>query len=314
MISFVLASILLIAAASPANPPQGPQTPQISTQNKSNGSLEDQQHPKPNPRESDSIAKPDKGNPGEHADQGEEKGSEFFHLAGFKVKITDGLLVLFTGILAVFTGLLWKSTRGLWQAATDQSRDLKKAIYSIDILASSTEELASSTEKTAKRQLRAYLSVRVDHQQWHGGAFGSDGRIIFTIKNAGQTPAKEVTADAIYDILPWPLPDHESLLSRLQRTEDSKAVIHPDQDRKGYAVRARELHPLEYERTAEDRSIRLHIFGRIFYRDIFNEEHQTTFCVTIGGRNVARLCGIPTPGAGPIDVGHVDCPCNNGAD
>jgi len=311
MIRLVLAGLLVIAAASPAT---SPQAPQINTQNKSNGPLEDQQHPKPKPQESDSITKPDKNNPERHADQGEEKGSEFFHLAGFKVKVTDGLLVLFTGILAVFTGLLWKSTRDLWRAATDQSRDLKKALYSIDVLASATEDLASCTEKTAKRQLRAYLSVLVDPQQWHGGAFGSDGRIIFTIKNAGQTPAREVTADAMYDILPWPLPDHESLLSRLQRTEDSKAVIHPDQDRRGFAVPAREFDPFERDRAAEDRSIRLHIFGRIFYRDIFNEEHQTTFCVTIRGQNVTRLCGIPTPGAGLIDIGHINCPYNNGAD
>jgi hypothetical protein len=49
-------------------------------------------------------------------EQSSVEGTEFWpSFLGFRFKVTDSLLVLFTAVLAVFTGLLWHSTKKLWK-------------------------------------------------------------------------------------------------------------------------------------------------------------------------------------------------------
>lgn len=104
----------------------------------------------------------------------------------------DTLLVAFTAILAGFTGALFLATVKLWK---------------------STDKLVIGAEDTAKRQLRAYVSVEVENnskvtvsQAYIRKAGASTAReIIFEVvlvyKNTGQTPAKDLkTADAVAEV------------------------------------------------------------------------------------------------------------------
>lgn len=265
MLFLATATFGVLAATSPIVPPQ---TPQISTQNKSDSALQNQQHAKPKPQESKPVAESDKANTERHAEQGEYKGTEFFHLAGFKVKVTDGLLVLFTGILAIFTGLLWVSTRNLWRAATDQSRDLKKAIYNIEVLANATEELASTTEGTAKRQLRAYVflkEIRLEISTHDSPVF-----LNVIARNSGQTPAHNVS---------WWFKTHwEDVSFRGElpsRTDRGDAIgpIAPNSEpmrRQEIAI----ITPTMHRDIVEGRKA-IYLNGKIHYTDVFGQSWTT---------------------------------------
>jgi hypothetical protein len=92
---------------------------------------------------------------GNKAEDGNNEASEFWTILGRRLKITDTLLVAFT-----FT--LWWATR----------------------------DLVVGSERTAKRQLRAYISVEM------GTNFRQNRRVRFEfrpiVNNNGQTPANEV--------------------------------------------------------------------------------------------------------------------------
>jgi hypothetical protein len=93
-----------------------------------------------------------------------EQGTEFWPpLYGYRLKITDTLLVAFTCLLFFATVALWWSTRRLVKGA----------------------------EITAQRQLRAYLGVKGARIISHDG--GNTFVVEIQIINSGQTPARRVT-------------------------------------------------------------------------------------------------------------------------
>src|SRR3989338_5658880 len=181
------------------------------------------------------------------------------------------LLFVVTTALACFTYFLWRSTG----------------------------KLVEGSDETAKRQLRAYLSVEFIPQEW--GALHKEGlgRWKLNVHNTGQSPAKEVMADATYAVLRWPLTnaDHRTLLSQLPHSEgfdDSKTVIHPGQ-KSFLRIRAKDdISQDEINQAISGTDYRLHIFGKITYKDIFGESRFTTFCVTVyGGRDLGWIFGPP---------------------
>lgn len=109
---------------------------------------------------------------------GETEGTEFWPLVfGYKLKITDTLLVAFTLGLTIFTGLLWKSTEKLWTAGERQLRLAREAL-------------------TADQ--RAWLVVKRFEIEtltfWNRVEGSADVQIDATIvlENAGRTPALDV--------------------------------------------------------------------------------------------------------------------------
>jgi hypothetical protein len=67
-----------------------------------------------------------------NANEGAENGTEFWpSILGFRLKITDTLVALFTAALSIATFFLWRATRNLVKGADD----------------------------TAQRQLRAYVGI-----------------------------------------------------------------------------------------------------------------------------------------------------------
>lgn len=268
-----MATFGMLAATSPIAPPQAPQ---IGTKNESNRAIQNQQQPQPEPQKSKPIAESNKTNTEHYAEQGKEKGTEFFYLGGLKVKITDGLLVLFTAILAVFTGLLYKSTRGLWGAALDQSRDLKKAIYNMEVLADATEDLASSSQTTAKRQLRAYVFLK--EARLEISTKDSPVFINVIVKNSGQTPAHNVSW---WFKTHWEnVPFGGELASQKDRGE-AMGPIAPNAEpmiRQEIAVITPEMH-----RDIIDRRKAIYLNGEIHYADVFGQGWTTKIkCLCTG--------------------------------
>ena len=102
-----------------------------------------------------------------------EMGNEFWPpIFGYRVKVTDSLLV-------IFTSLLWIATRGLVKGA----------------------------DKNAEKQLRAYLTVIIGSATYQ--ETGKDVRFagIPRLVNNGNTPAHKVSYRIKSSILPVPLPN-----------------------------------------------------------------------------------------------------------
>jgi hypothetical protein len=105
-----------------------------------------------------------------------EGGTEFWSpLYGYRLKVTDTLLVTVTFLLFAATLALWWSTR----------------------------RLVKGGESTAKRQLRAYVVATIkgcDVPETSDGIF----TFHLAIKNTGQTPAHELKVISRTDIFDYP--------------------------------------------------------------------------------------------------------------
>jgi len=187
------AAVILITATSETSP----QTPQIPAEQKTDRAVEGQQKPNPQPEPAEH---PPSGIPGikagtasgEGANKGEnggKEGTEFWTpLYGYRVKVTDSLLVVFTFLVFVATVLLWWSNR----------------------------RLVTGVEKSAERQLRAYVFVtetKILAADINGTILNPPQNIrvgtrpiaILTVKNTGQTPAYDVTVFGNNTLTTWPL-------------------------------------------------------------------------------------------------------------
>ena len=128
----------LTATEIPSHPPQAPE---IKTEQQSTNRLQDDEtskagqsqstEPEPHSQSITSASANDKS--GTEARNPEEQGTEFWPpLFGYRLKVTDTLLALFTAALFVVTLFLWLATRNLVRGADD----------------------------TSQRQLRAYVGVQ----------------------------------------------------------------------------------------------------------------------------------------------------------
>jgi hypothetical protein len=157
------------------------------------------------------------------------------------------LLVLVTGVLATFTYKLWKSTNKLVEGAED----------------------------TAKRQLRAYVSVTPT--KLNGPANISH---YFSMINHGQTPARDVMETGLMDVFPYPLPPNFPFPA-LPGPRHGRLVLHPDQTNySGLAGAARTFTQQEIAHIGTGQ-YRLYIYGLITYTDVFEKPHITKFCHSI---------------------------------
>jgi hypothetical protein len=98
----------------------------------------------------------------------------------------ERIIAAFTVVLGIATGILGIATWKLWRA---------------------TDALVTGADKTAERQLRAYVSIEPVGLQ----DFVADRRprVTFIVKNIGQTPAHRVRIVGDMDIFPHPLPNDQ---------------------------------------------------------------------------------------------------------
>lgn len=171
-------------------------------------------------------------------------------------------IAIFTVILGIATGFLWWATRNLVKDAKESSR----------------------------RQLRAYVSVTPEKVLNWTNNIDSIGAT-FHYKNHGQTPALEVFAEFNIEVLA-----DAPNLDVIHVQADYGIAIFPQEDVPAQLVKSPRLSHEEAKDVEADRR-RVHIWGKLHYRDVFGESHLTAINVSFGGADFAK--GIRTAsGAG----------------
>lgn len=186
-------------------------------------------------------------------------------ICGYRLKITDTLLVGVTFLLFLATGALWVATAHLVEGAED----------------------------TAERQLRAYVSA--NPQTVHG--FGSSQRISvdFSLQNHGQTPAFEIDHVFGMGVFANPLPE-DFKFPPANRDVFNKSALFPRADMISWFNNDRILSSDEV-RDIENDTDRFYIWGKITYRDAFGKLRHTNFSASAGGAQFAKSVRATQSGA-----------------
>ena len=220
----------------------------------------------------------------EKADERHEKAES----DGSLVKLTAALVVV-TAALVVATGFLWHATR---QLATDarnsgeaQVAKMQASLAEASRSATAMESVAEATKNNAhlmqgvmQKQMRAYLVVDVGSgiYQDETKPFG----VLPALSNSGLTPAHDMHYWARADILPFPLPDGYVFPEPNVRVKSSM-FVGPRQGLQLNAFVDRRVPDSEVEAIKGGGTYRVYVWGKITYRDIFDDEHLTEFCHSI---------------------------------
>ena len=170
----------------------------------------------------------------------------------------DLIVALGTIWIAIFTGTLWHATTNLWR---------------------STDRLAFGTERSAERQLRAYVFLDpVDEFTFvRRPSTIATVEVEIHVKNLGATPAHEVVADSWMTMDVWPMPQEFSFVGPPGTEPTTKSVLPPGGTVHFHTGTSRPFSDAELAEI-QNGNRRLYIFGQIRYTDTFNRPHWTNFC------------------------------------
>ena len=174
--------------------------------------------------------------------------------------IADGTIAIavFTAVLAIATIALMVFTGKLWRA---------------------TNRLVKGADDTARRQLRAYVTV--DKAQIAGLGDGQVPVAHLIIKNAGQTPAYKLTGiGCIATGISW-----ETLLPPSTQNgplEMTHSSLGPGCIADQFHSAPRKLNPGDMDALL-DGSTTIFVYGEIHYRDTFDVEHFIEYRFQVGG-------------------------------
>jgi hypothetical protein len=139
------------------------------------------------------------------------------------------------------------------------------------------------SDKTAERQLRAYVNVEGSSLTWKSGARAS---AIITIRNAGQTPAKNVSVrglvatneDAPPNRLPAYFGDTPSNFGMVADTSKATKIIGQARE-ETYTIFSTYIVEKGTIRKPAHLPGRIFIIGAVYYNDIFGIQRRTRFCI-----------------------------------
>jgi hypothetical protein len=186
-----------------------------------------------------------------HSPQVVEEPSEFWAVLGYRLKVTDSLLVLFTALLFAATCLLWKATKGLVIGA----------------------------DKTSKRQLRAYVFLNGTRYTSHVDI--PSGTIFWRIrvawKNGGVTPTRLLHLNINSQLRHTPLPDDFDFPEASGHAVPM--LLGPNASATGMPVDVRGADLIDVTNGLKF----FYIWGSARYHDVFEgtAEHVTKFCVHV---------------------------------
>jgi len=200
---------------------------------------------------------------GGHAENARD-GTEFWPpLFGYRLKITDTLLVAFTALLFAATVFLYRATRDLVQGA----------------------------EITAERQLRAYVSAAPNI------IFPFDAKTTvemgFRVENHGQTPARNVRCCAVVDVLPYPLPPNYIFHEPTIQTRSGGLACGEHVDIRMAAKRY--FGNDEIKKVLVNDGCRIYLYGTLKYEDAFDRTRTTQFCRSVVGCGDLAAMTVPDP-------------------
>lgn len=271
----VIWNLLAVGPPDPQSLERDQKASQVKTEQKADGGLKGQSQPRQqeggarptapgSPSAAPSVAAPEGQRDARHS---EEEGTEFWpSFLGLKLKITDSLLAIFTFGLFVATWFLYGSTRDLVQGA----------------------------ERTAERQLRAYVCLVGGAVVWKE-AFNKYFRAHAIFKNSGQTPGHHLMTWAnivVDDFSATPFIEAPPEA----RSDDPRSIIAPQGETHISRIRRMEDGDL-----ADIRSGKKAIFfwGCVDYIDAFDQRRYFIFNCRMYGVDVF----IPSGEVGKDDLG-----------
>jgi hypothetical protein len=210
-----------------------------------------------------------------------------WHVGEFLNYYGVALTAVATVAIAAFTLTLWRATSGMLQAASDQSGAMERSIAEATRSAAAMEQVAVAIATNArtgadtlaayKTQTRAYLAIIT------GGCVPQDRNtqwryeVRMFVKNTGHTPAQAVSFGCKAQIFDFPLPANIDLTLPVERNEASGHIASGQQ----HYIRGW-LDDLigddEIAEITKGNTRKLYVYGTVYYRDIFGEEHHTNFC------------------------------------
>lgn len=179
-------------------------------------------------------------------------------------------------IIAAFTVILAFATYALWKA---------------------TDRLVKDASESSSRQLRAYVSINPTE------IFSSDreerfAQINALVKNHGATPAREMHYLFDFSSFPHPLPANFAYPAPTVPI-DLDGSLFPQGEMTVWFNFDRLLTTDEFAAVEAD-ALRLHLWGRAFYRTAFGEQCHTDFRASVGGPAfIANLRALRRKSEGP---------------
>jgi hypothetical protein len=169
-------------------------------------------------------------------------------------------------VLAIFTAVLAVVSMSQISLLIRADKTARLAANAAEKAAIATEASVATMKDTAQRQLRAYVGV--EHADLLPGRVA---RLV--IKNTGQTPAYDFAVAVMSTVDDYPTPT--ALLSDEITPGGPRATLGAD------SVREKEI-PFATVPDHEVDGFRdgtrvLYVYGRLAYRDVFNEDRWTTF-------------------------------------
>jgi hypothetical protein len=293
LVAFAVALATSAVSQQPApTPPEHIQQPDSHTQKHENRTADSQRVRPASPPPHAPIPSPTtQPQPPEHPGEQQKSSPEEWGLV-----IATWALVFITGGLAFYTARLWNATKTLADdariAAERQAKDVRE---SLDI----GERTIAQMGDTAERQLRAYMTInggKIFCESRYGGWWLEWHPVI---TNVGQTPAYGVRVYTMADIRPVPLPGDTDLIGELEPGEGSRSTVGPG----GSVFPAANLNgpisdsELEQLKARENRrrGEAFYVWGRVTYRDIFQKERHTNFCMLADWDNAGKPIGKSAP-------------------
>ena len=206
--------------------------------------------------------------------------------------LPDWFVALFTFVLAVFTALLWHSTNKLWLAGEKQMKliEANAAQQSVDMQASIkiaedaaraanrsaklAEDTLSDGQDTARKELRAYLTVVPDGINQLIGRSDVMGHVL--LKNVGRLPARNVTLLVVMERSKNPEPEP---FLRNQKFDLPRVVTNADRViQPGCEMRQGSEKPTIpiAELVFPDHNV--YVYGIVKYDDGYGRQCFTKFC------------------------------------
>lgn len=179
----------------------------------------------------------------------------------------EAITAFFTLVVGLFTGALWLSTRALWQVTTDTLKH---------------------SERTAVRELRAYISVKeLSMQPFRGPDMLSiqggvvEGpihsyRISAIVENGGQTPTRNALINTNHALRDAELPSDFDFPDG-EVTETAAIGARGTLGTPGFFVSISEV------QHVSAKTKKLYFWGWIDYDDVFDDtpRHRTEFCFDV---------------------------------
>jgi len=190
-----------------------------------------------------------------------EQGTEYWPpIRGYRLKITDTLIAGFMALLFWATWLLWRAV----------------------------QKLVKDAERNAERQLRAYLAVIP--KSIGGFRPSAVGKIEWSVKNLGQTPAQKIRHRYNLAVLPHPLPPRHKFAEPSREIANTVALLPKDE-----TVLAFEGDPFTAQQVeaVSRNEARIHCWGHTEYDDIFGVTWRSRFSVSVGGEAFSRAVNLP---------------------